>query len=272
MRDITDRRLAQEALQRAHDGLEHRVKERTSELSEANLALERSNRELQDFAYVASHDLQEPLRKITNFCQLLRQDYGGQLDEMADTYIDYAVDGALRMQQLINDLLELSRVSLSDVVREWVEMRAAVDQALQILEVPIKETGASIEIGDLPSIFAEPSGLVRVYQNLIGNAIKFRRGTPHVEISAERTADEWLFSIRDDGIGIDPTQRDRLFVMFRRLHGSEQYPGTGIGLAIARSVVEAHGGRIRAESEPGKGSVFTFELPVAPATETRRQS
>jgi PAS domain S-box-containing protein len=224
--------------------------------------LERSNADLEAFAYMASHDLQEPLRKVTQFCQLLKQEYGGR-HEMADTYMDFAIDGASRMQQLINDLLELSRVGLSDVAREWVDMRVVVTKALEILREPLEETGAAVEIGDMPRVFAAPSGLVQLYQNLVGNALKFRdpARVPVIRIGGERNSGEWRFWVTDNGIGLEPRHANRIFEAFRRLHDRSQYPGTGIGLAICRRIVERHGGRIWVESQPGASSTFYWTIP-----------
>jgi PAS domain S-box-containing protein len=243
IRDISGRQEVERRLARAAD-------------------LERSNADLEAFAYMASHDLQEPLRKVTQFCQLLKQEYGGR-HEMADTYMDFAIDGASRMQQLINDLLELSRVGLSEVVREWVDMHVVVTKALEILREHLEETGAVVEIGDMPRVFAAPSSLVQLYQNLIGNALKFRDPArlPVIRIGGERNGGEWRFWVTDNGIGLEPKHANRIFEAFRRLNDRSQYPGTGIGLAICRRIVERHGGRIWVESQPGAHSTFYWTIP-----------
>jgi len=235
--------------------LERKVAERTSELS-------RSNAELEQFAYVASHDLQEPLRMVASYTQLLAKRYKGRLDADADEFISYASDGAIRMQTMINDLLSYSRVGTKGKDFAPTDTQVGLERALQNLQAAIQESGAVVTHNELPAVVGDDSQLVQVFQNLIGNAIKFRKGAaPHIHVSAERKADECIFSVRDDGIGIDPKHRDRLFVMFRRLHGSGEYPGTGIGLAICRKIVERHGGRIWFDSEPGKGSAFHFTIP-----------
>lgn len=240
----------------ANAELERKVAERTAELSS-------SNAELEEFAYVASHDLQEPLRMVASYTQLLAKRYKGRLDADADEFISYASDGAIRMQTMINDLLSYSRVGTKGKDFAPVDTQVILDQALENLQTAIQESGAVVTHNDLPSVVADDSQLVQVFQNLIGNAIKFRKeAPPRIHVSAERETDEWIFSIRDDGIGIDPKHRDRLFVMFRRLHSSNQYPGTGIGLAICRKVVERHGGRIWFDSEPGRGSTFHFTIPA----------
>jgi len=226
--------------------------------------LERSNRELEHFAYIASHDLQEPLRMVASYMQLLAQRYRGQLDQKADEFIDFAVDGAKRMQALIDDLLEYSRVGTHGQPPAPTDARAALEQALANLAAAIAESGATIDVGALPTVTADRIQLVQVFQNLIGNAIKFRgQEPPRVRIEAERRDDAWLFSVRDNGIGIAPEQQPRLFKVFQRLHTRRKYPGTGIGLAICKRIVERHGGTISVESEPGKGSTFSFTIPGA---------
>lgn len=247
-------RMAQSLID-SNTELERKVTERTSELS-------RSNAELEQFAYVASHDLQEPLRMVASYTQLLARRYKGRLDADADEFITYASEGAIRMQTMINDMLSYSRVGTKGKDFAPTNTQATLDRALQNLQAAIDESGAVVTHGELPAVMADDSQLVQVFQNLIGNAIKFRKGaTPHVHVSAEHKPDESIFSVRDDGIGIDPKHRDRLFVMFRRLHSSAEYPGTGIGLAICRKIVERHGGRIWFDSEPGNGSTFHFTIP-----------
>jgi len=223
--------------------------------------LARSNTDLEQFAYVASHDLQEPLRAMSGFCQLLKKRYEGKIDATADDYIQEVVAGAERMQQLIMDLLDYSRVGRKGKPFEPTDCKTLVEQALSHLRASIEETNAQVRYDGLPTLNADPLQLAQVFQNLISNAIKFRGDeTPNIQISAERRDGEWLFSIRDKGIGIDPKFRERIFVIFQRLHTREQYPGTGIGLAICKRIIDRHGGRIWVESEPGKGSNFFFTI------------
>jgi signal transduction histidine kinase len=237
-----------------------------AELDTRTKDLERSNAELEQFAYIASHDLQEPLRKVASFCQLLERRYKGKLDERADQYIAFAVDGAKRMQILINDLLAFSRVGR--IVRESVEVScdAVVEQALANLADAIERTGASVETDELPTVSAEVPLLTAVFQNLIGNALKFRgEEPPKVRITARRDGGFWEFSVADNGIGIDPEYADRIFVIFQRLHNKADYPGTGIGLAMCRKIVEYHGGTIWLDTSVESGSRFCFTLPVIDA-------
>jgi signal transduction histidine kinase len=232
-------------------------------LKETADELSRSNQDLEQFAYVASHDLQEPLRMVTGFVQLLQKRYQGALDASADQYIDYAVDGAKRMQELINDLLSYSRVGTR--AREAVPTEAGqmLDRALANLAASIHETGAEIRHGALPKVRADGAQLVQLFQNLIGNAIKFRGDrAPKVTVDARRDDGQWLFRVEDNGIGIDPEYKDRIFLVFQRLHSRREYPGTGIGLAICKKIVDRHGGRIWVESQAGRGATFCFTLPA----------
>jgi signal transduction histidine kinase len=225
--------------------------------------LERSNAELEQFAYVASHDLQEPLRKVASFCQLLEQRYKGQLDERADQYIDFAVDGAKRMQQLINDLLAFSRVGRTSGPLGPVELDDVLRRALANLGAAIEESGATVEADSLPVVRGEASLLGLVFQNLIGNAIKFRSGAaPEVRIDVTRRNGDWEISCSDNGIGIDPEYAERVFVIFQRLHAKDEYPGTGIGLAMCRKIVEYHGGRIWLDADANPGTTFRLTLPA----------
>jgi signal transduction histidine kinase len=243
-----------EAVQRAQEAIEAQAAE-----------LSRSNAELEQFAYVASHDLQEPLRKVTSFCQMLERRYAGQLDERADQYIAFAVDGAKRMQILINDLLAFSRVGRLGREPELVDADDLVAAARANLAAGIEDTGADIEVeGDLPVLRGERALLVLVFQNLIGNGIKFHaERPPRVRVSAEREDGFWRFTVADNGIGIDPQYSERIFVIFQRLHARDAYSGTGIGLAMCRKVIEHHGGRIWFEpTENGSGATFRFTLPV----------
>ncbi|HEX2386416.1 MAG TPA: ATP-binding protein, partial [Candidatus Binatia bacterium] len=226
------------------------------------LELRRSNAELEQFAYVASHDLQEPLRKVASFCQLLQQRYGGQLDARADQYIGFAVDGAQRMQALINALLSYSRVGSQGKAFERIDCEKILDGTLAVLKRAIEESGAEITRGPLPTVMADPAQLGQLFQNLIGNALKFRdHRPPVVRVAAERKDKEWLFSVADNGVGFELKYADRVFVMFQRLHAKDEYPGTGIGLAVCKKIVERHGGRIWVESAPGQGSTFYFTIP-----------
>ena len=226
--------------------------------------LNRSNKELEQFAYVVSHDLREPLRMVTSFAQSLEKRYKDKLDKTADEYIQFIVDGAARMQRLIDDILLYSRVSTRALPFELVEMERVLQTVLGNLGIAATEAEAKITHDPLPVIKADPSQMGQVLQNLIANAIKFsRKGEPPVvHISARKENKEWVFSVKDSGIGIDPELFGRLFVLFQRLHTQDEYPGTGIGLAVTKKIVERHGGRIWIESEPGKGSTFHFSIPA----------
>jgi signal transduction histidine kinase len=233
-------------------------------LQAAQADLQRSNTELEQFAYVASHDLQEPLRKVASFCQLLQQRYGGRLDERADQYIGFAVDGAQRMQALINDLLAFSRVGRMERPHAPVDCNALLARARDDLSTAIEASGAAVEAGPLPTVEGDASLLRLVFQNLIGNAIKFRGDAPpRVRVDAERDDGQWRFSVADNGIGIDPEYAERIFVIFQRLHPRSSYEGTGIGLAMCRKIVEYHGGRMWLDTDNGAGgSRFCFTLPA----------
>jgi light-regulated signal transduction histidine kinase (bacteriophytochrome) len=227
--------------------------------------LARSNAELEQFAYVASHDLQEPLRMVASYTQLLARRYQGKLDQDADEFIAFAVDGARRMQDLINDLLAYSRVGTRALQVETVDTQALVDQVVGDLAAAVEESGGRVTRGPLPNLQADPTQLRQLFQNLIANAIKFRgERPPEVQVSADRSDGAWRFAVRDNGIGIDPEYRERIFALFQRLHTRAEYPGTGIGLAICRKIVERHGGRIWVESEPRQGTTFWFSLPARP--------
>ncbi len=224
--------------------------------------LKRSNQELEQFAYVASHDLQEPLRTVSSYAQLLGERYRGRLDADADDFIGYLVGGAARMQRLIDDLLALSRIETRGKPFTPTDCAGVVGQAIENLAFVVEESGAKITLDPLPTVKADASQLAQLFQNLIGNAVKFRReNSPHVHVCARRREDGWVFSIKDNGIGIAPEHRDRIFVIFQRLHSGDRYPGTGIGLAIAKKIVERHGGAIWVESEPDRGSTFCFTIP-----------
>ncbi|MGW5718206.1 sensor histidine kinase [Amycolatopsis sp. NPDC003865] len=239
-------------LERAHALLDRRTRE-----------LERSNADLEQFAYVASHDLQEPLRKVASFCQLLQRRYEGLLDERGQQYIEYAVDGAKRMQVLINDLLAFSRVGRKPGEHVVADAGELVDDALANLEVALSLSGGKVDRGELPAVRVEPVLMTAVFQNLIGNALKFKGETPpEVRVTADRDGDDWVFSVSDNGIGIDAEYAERVFALFQRLHTRSAYPGTGIGLALCRRIVEYHGGRIWLDTE-AEGTTFRFTLPAA---------
>jgi PAS domain S-box-containing protein len=240
-------------------------KEAELELEQSAANLRRSNEELQRFAYVASHDLQEPLRPIISFSQLLEKRYKGRLGADADEYIAFIVEGGIRMQALIRDLLQFSRLETMARPHVPVDARRVVADALALFNGPIADVGGAVTVEPLPTVRADPDQLELVFSNLIGNAIKYRRPEVPLEIriSAERSDGMWEFAVADNGIGIEPLYFDRIFEMFRRLHTRDQYEGTGIGLAVAKRIVERHGGNIRVESEPGGGSTFLFTLPVA---------
>ncbi len=255
--NVSDRKQAQEAL--AHYARD----------------LERSNQELEQFAYVASHDLQEPLRMVAAYVQLLAKDYGGQLGADADEYIDFAVDGAKRMQRLIDDLLAYSRVGTRGQAFRPVNCEEVLREVLSSLRLAIEESGATVAAGPLPVVCGDRGQIYQLLQNLLANAIKFRAAVPPaIHVSAELQPAEsiqggsgdqarWLFSVRDNGIGIEPQYNKRIFVIFQRLHSRTHYSGTGIGLAICKKIVERHGGQIWVESAPGYGSTFYFTLPVS---------
>ena len=223
--------------------------------------LQRSNAELEQFAYLASHDLQEPLRKVASFCQLLQRRYAGKLDARADQYIEFAVDGAKRMQALINDLLAFSRVGQAAVEPSLVSSDMALAQARANLAEEIEKSGARIEAGHLPLVLAEPPLLTAVFQNLLSNAVKFSGpAPPRIVINAIQNGRQWLFSFTDYGIGIEPQYADRVFVLFQRLNERSAYPGTGVGLAMCRKIIEYFGGRIWLDVN-AEGTRFCFTLP-----------
>jgi len=284
-RDITDRKRAETALQEYQIHLEELVEMRTAELTRANEQLERdiaernrvqqeltrnveelarSNADLEQFAYVASHDLQEPLRMVISYTQLLARRHRGKLDASADEFIGYAVDGASRMQQLIQDLLSYSRLTIRGKALQFTETGAACKAALENLRESIKNSNAEVSVGPLPTVLADATQFAQLFQNLIGNAIKYRnKRRPEIRVDARLNGNEWVFSVQDNGIGIEPQYFERIFQMFQRLHTRKDYSGTGIGLAICRKIAERHGGKIWVESHPGQGSTFLFTIPQA---------
>ena len=279
-------------LQGLMDQQEQNIRERTQDLKDAQIAtlnmmqdaeearqaaenanaelkvmmeeLERSNTELQQFAYVASHDLQEPLRMVSSYTQLLERRYKDKLDEDAHDFINFAVDGANRMQRLINDLLAFSRVTTRGKEFVPTDLSSVLGEAMANLQQRVEETHALIINDDLPTLPVDRSQIIRLFQNLLDNGTKFC-GTeaPRIHISAEEQKKEWRFCFRDNGIGIDPQYKDRIFIIFQRLHAKGDFPGTGIGLALCKRIVERHGGNIWVESKPGEGAAFYFTLPKA---------
>ncbi len=243
--DITGRK-------RMEDMLERTTKE-----------LARSNRDLEQFAYVASHDLQEPLRMVASYLALLKEEYGGKLSEEADTYIGFSVDGAKRMQTLIRGLLAYARVDTRGRTLQSVPAERCVEAALESLHLAMEEADATVTHGELPPVTADVGQLTQLFLNLLGNALRFRgEDPPEVRVEAVREGDDWVFSVQDNGLGIASAHQDRVFEIFRRLHSREAYEGTGMGLALCKRIVERHGGRIWVESEEGEGATFRFTLPV----------
>jgi len=250
-RDITERKKSIAKINALNLSLEKRA----TELSE-------SNEELERFAFVASHDLQEPLRMVTSFLQLLQKRYTKQLDEAADQYIHFAVDGAERMKKLIQDLLEYSRVGANKENYTKVDLNVVLKDVTDLFADKINSSGAQIEIAQLPVVSGRKVQLTQLFQNLLSNAIKYRsREIPEIEIGCEDKKRFWEFFVRDNGIGIDPKFSEKIFVIFQRLHSKSEYEGTGIGLSICKKIVDCHGGRMWVESEPGKGSTFRFLFP-----------
>ncbi len=279
---LTIRRAA-ETLQQSKEQLEIKVAERTEELRDANIRLsveleerqraeikmaqyaadlKRSNAELEQFAYVASHDLQEPLRMVASFTQLLAKRYRGKLDQHADEFIGFAVDGANRMQTLINDLLAFSRVGTRGKPFAPTDCEEVLSHALANLTTAIQETGAEVTHDPLPTVMADEVQLGQLFQNLLANALKFRGlDPPRVHVSSQQQGEEWVFRVHDNGIGIAPEHQERIFTIFQRLHRRDEYPGTGLGLALCKKIIERHGGRIWVESAPNQGSTFYFSIP-----------
>jgi PAS domain S-box-containing protein len=255
-RDITDKKIAEAELDKHRMHLEELVRQRTDDLT-------RSNRDLEQFAYVASHDLQEPLRAVAGFVEILRRRLGSSLDSKAAGYMDFVVDGAKRMQSLINGLLEYSRAGQAEN-NELTSAQTALDTALAYLRKTIEDSGAVVKSDELPAIHFDSTQLTQLFHNLIGNAIKFRgNANPRIHVRAKRERGGWQFAVSDNGIGFEPEYAERIFLIFQRLHSREQYPGTGIGLAICKKIVERHKGKIWVESKPGDGSTFYFTIPDA---------
>jgi chemotaxis family two-component system sensor kinase Cph1 len=245
--DITERKQAEAALQEAHE------------------ELKRSNSELEQFAYVASHDLQEPLRMVSSYTQLLGRRYGEKFDADAKEFMAYIVDGATRMKQLIEDLLAYSRVGTKSMDFKPAELEKSLRRAITNLKAAIDESGASVTHDPLPTLPADEVQLAQVFQNLMGNALKFRGpATPRIHVAVSEKPGEWEITVRDNGIGIESQYFERIFMVFQRLHSKGEYPGTGIGLAIVKKVIERHGGHVRVESKLGEGSAFIFTLRKHP--------
>jgi len=260
---LEDLHQSREELQKEHDILEIRVMERTSELQRRTEELARSNAELEQFAYIASHDLQEPLRMVSSYVQLLERRYKGKLDQDADEFIGFATEGASRMQRMINDLLAYSRVETRGKSFEAIQLETALAQALENLQLVIQEKNAIVTHDPLPMAYGDSGQLTQVFQNLIDNAIKFcTKVKPTIHVSAISEGNNCLCSVQDNGIGIAPEYRNKLFLLFQRLHTRKEYPGTGLGLAICKRIVERHGGQIWFESNGNDGTIFYFRIPA----------
>ncbi|MGF7118841.1 sensor histidine kinase [Methanobacterium oryzae] len=265
-KEIEKRKIIEAKLNKVLSNLDKEVQERTKEQEKLIEELKRSNKELEVFAYVASHDLQEPLRTIASFTQLLERRYKGQLDDDADEFIDFIIDGSKRMKQLILDLLEYSRVTTKGQEFIPVNTKEILDYVLNNLNTLIAENKVIITLDNLPTITADKGQLTRVFQNLISNSIKFRKADeqPKIQISYEEKENEHFFSVSDNGIGIEKQYFNRIFTIFQRLHTIKEYSGTGIGLSVTKRIIERHGGRIWVESSFGKGSTFYFTIPKSP--------
>jgi signal transduction histidine kinase len=261
LRKVTLVSAVQEALRLRRR--QYEIRDYLAERQHREGQLQRANDELQQFAYVASHDLQEPLRMVTSYVQLLAQRYHDQLDAQAHEFMSYATEGAQRMQALIADLLAYSRVETREAEWTATDGEAVLEQALSDLQLAVAESGTVVTHDPLPTVSASPGQLRQLFENLLSNALKFRGPEPpRIHLAAQRRGPDWLFSVRDNGIGLDPKQAQRIFQIFQRLHTHQEYPGTGIGLAICKRIVERHGGRIWVESARGQGATFFFTLPA----------
>jgi signal transduction histidine kinase len=254
--EVVRRALREKNERSLHRQMEENLARKAGELA-------RSNSDLEQFAYVASHDLQEPLRMVAAYTQLLGERYKGRLDADADKFIGYATEGATRMQVLIQDLLAFSRVGRNTGSSESIDCNAVMKDVLQTLAGVIQESGAVVTQGELPALWADRTQITQIFQNLVGNALKFRgNNLPLISVQAEKSGQYWLFSVSDNGIGIAPEHADNIFVVFQRLHARTEYPGNGIGLAICKKIIERAGGRIWVESQAGSGSTFKFTMPI----------
>jgi two-component system, chemotaxis family, CheB/CheR fusion protein len=264
-RDLTDRKRNEDNLKSANENLEIKVQERTEALRRNADELQRSNEELEQFAFVASHDLQEPLRMVSTYLQYVEKHAKDKLDSETKRFVDLAVEGALRLKSLVEDLLAFSRLGKGLELAEQVDVKAIVQEAERNLNKVIEESDAEIRVLDLPKLSVDSDRMVQVFQNLIGNAIKYRsEAPPKIEIQSQKQDGEWVFQVKDNGIGIDPQYKEKIFVVFQRLHSDrKKYPGTGIGLAICKKIIEQHRGRIWVESQPSEGSAFYFTIPRA---------
>lgn len=271
LRDRAAMKARVKALEESADALaqvNQKLQRYVDEISQSKEALERSNADLQQFAYVASHDLQEPLRAVSGYCQLLEKKLGDHADKDVQTYLGHATDGSRRMKALIDSLLEFARVETRGDSMNLIRLGPVVDEAVANLKTAIEACGAQVVVASMPGVVADRGQMVRLFQNLISNAIKFRGETPpQINVTVDDQSDHWQFSVRDNGIGIDPRFSDKIFVIFQRLHTRIAYPGTGLGLAITKRIVERHGGKIWLESVPGSGSTFIFTIPKSANSE-----
>jgi len=269
-RGASSRRRSEAALMDTNEALEARVREKTAELAEANVALQRHNAELirmnadlEQFAYSASHDLQEPLRMVSLFTQILKVKYADSLDAEGEEYIGHAVAGAKRLETLISGLRTYLTITSTAAPPEPADGNIVVARCLENLKLLIEQSGARCEVGSLPAVCLHDVHLEQLFQNLITNGIKYRsQDAPRIRIAARKDDSNWIFSVQDNGIGIDPRYQEQIFGVFRRLHGNDEYEGTGIGLAICKRIVERYGGRIWVESKLGEGSTFRFSVPA----------